>query len=142
MNGIDIFFIILIMVVITLITMANISWDKERKILDNKYNVEKFPVISPAGNQYYAEIVYNHERFSYGTLTCNIYQRVIKKNGKFKDEEVGSKGFDFVGVSSDYITVVKGLIQRYEDTKIMIQKHEESRINNKKLFNDWDGIIK
>jgi hypothetical protein len=118
--------------------------DKE-SALDRKYNVGKFPVTSLMGNKYYAEIVYNHDKYCRNRFDCQIYKRGYRKNGKFKDEVLSDVGFEFEGFDYDYIKVVSRVIGEYEDkhkAEFLKKKHEDDAVAaNKKLFNDWDGVI-
>jgi len=134
--------IIMVIALVIFVICSNVKWENERKALDKKYNVTKFPVTSLRGNQYYAEITYNHERFSYYEFTCTIYKRVPNKKGKLIDEEISSRGFDFKEVDYDYIKIVKKVIESYEKSCIKNNYIKESVTTSKKLFENWDGIIK
>lgn len=142
MDWISILCMIFIAGLITFVIFANTVWSKESNSLDKKYNVSKFPVISLTGKQYFAEIKYNHENFAFTQFTCNIYKRVLKKHGKFKDEIVTNRGFDFSEVNYSHMKIVKDVIERYETECLKDERNENSISANKKLFEDWNGIIR
>ena len=143
--------IILIAVIFFGIILLIIDTKKDitkRELIDKKYNVSKFPVTSLMGNQYYAEIIYNHREYSIDNFKVKIYTRNFKKNGKSKDKIIADRGVEFENsnLDYDYIKVVGMAIGEYEaehKAEFLKKKHEvETVAANKKLFEAWDGIIK
>ena len=134
--------IFIILVTVTPLTYIYFKEKKDsikRKVLDDKYNVDKFPVTSSRGNQYFAKIIYNHEGLH--QFTCSIYKRISDKNNKIKDEILSNRGFDFSEFNYDYIDVVKTAIKEYENKIIKDRDRKKSIASNKELFNKWDGRI-
>ena len=142
MDWVSVLCMIFIGCLITFVVFMNTVWSRESKALDKKYNVSKFPITSLMGNQYFAEIKYNHESMCWTQFTCNIYERVLKKSGKLKDILVASRGFDFIDTNNSHIGVVKNTIKQYEDENLKVEQNEDNVAANKKLFEAWDGIIK
>lgn len=144
----DIIIMILAVVIIVGIMIINAMYGKEAKDMDRiskKYNVSKFPVTSRMGNKYYAEVVYDHDRFNAG-ICCNFYTRTFKKSGRYKDTLVDYNRINFEGFNYNYITIVSQCVESYEEAhKVELEKkryEEESVKTNKELFNQWDGVIK
>jgi hypothetical protein len=146
MDWIDIGMVGTVVVGVAYLVLGSRQSRNERKALDNKYNVSKFPVTSLMGNQYYAEIVYNHEEFCMSKFYCKVYKRHFKKSGKFKDERISNRPVVFEIFDYNYISVVSLAINEYEaehQEELLKNKHEEEAVEaNKKLFNEWDGVIR
>ncbi|MBZ9622909.1 hypothetical protein G9F71_008585 [Clostridium sp. FP2] len=146
MDCIDIGIIGVVVVGVTYLVLESRYSRNKRKTLDEKYNVNKFPVTSIMGNQYYAEIIYNHREYCNKRFSCKIYKRLLKKNGKFKDELLLNRDVGFESFDYDYVEVVKITIGEYEaehKAEILKKKHKDESITmNKKLFNEWDGVIR
>jgi hypothetical protein len=146
MDWIDVGIVGTVLVGVTYLVLENRQSRKQRKVLDDKYNVSKFPVTSLMGNEYYAEIIYEHREYYRNRLYCKVYKRHFKKNGKFKDERISNRPVVFENFYYNYISVVVLSINEYEaehQAELSKDKHEnEAVIANKKLFNEWDGVIR
>lgn len=148
MDWLGLVFIIVIVCGVTFIILDTRKDKAKRKIIDKHYNVSKFPVTSLMGNHYYAEIIYNHREYRFENFSCKIYTRSFNKKGKAKDKIIVNRGVEFENknLDYDYIKVVSMAINEYEaehQAELLKNKHEEeSIIINKKLFNEWDGIIR
>lgn len=123
------------------ITIEN---NQERKALDEKYNISKFPVTSKSGVKYFVEIEYRHGGYHSCNLGVHVYERTLKPNGKYSDKRVESK---FASTTStDYISLASYVVNNYEEemtaTNLSHKKHNEALSNGKKLFKEWDGIVK
>ena len=137
----SIFIILVTCIPLTYIYFKEKKDSDKRKVLDDKYNVDKFPVTSSRGNQYYVKIRYNHEGLN--KFTCSIYKRISDKNNKIKDKLLSHRGIDLDKLKFDYIKVVKIAVEGYEKdniSEIIKNKQERETLSaNKKLFNQWDG---
>jgi hypothetical protein len=146
MDWIDVGLLTILIGILIFVVCGTVVSRKERKVLDEKYNVSKFPVTSLMGNEYYAEIVYEHREHYRSDLYCKVYKRHFKKNGKFKDERISNRPVEFENFDYDYISVVVTSINEYEaehQAELLKDKREEESVAvNKKLFNEWDGIIR
>ena len=123
------------------ITIEN---NQERSALDKKYNISKFPVTSKSGVKYYVEIEYRHDGLHSYDLGVHVYTRTLKPNGKYNDSRVESK---FASTSTtDYISLASYVVNNYEEEMTAVnlrhKKHNESLVASKKLFEEWDGIVK
>lgn len=129
-----------------LFVFIKMSFDshRERKALDEKYNISKFPVISKLGVKYFVEIKYRHDGYHSYHLGVHIYERTFKPNGEHVDKRVESK---FASTNTtDYISLASYVVNNYEEeineANLRHKKHNESLANGKKLFKEWDGIVK
>jgi hypothetical protein len=111
---------------------------KEEQEMKKQIDVSKFPVISKMGNEYFVEILYEPDGWSY-PYVCRVYTREYKNNKKYKDTRVISENFrifnyNYIAVASNIITHYENINQKKLDKDKLIQ-------GNKKLFNEWDGQI-
>ena len=145
MNWTGVFLITILILSIGLYAAICISEKLENRRLDNKYNVNKFPVTSEMGIQYYAEILYNHDKWKGGRFRCKIYKRTLKNETKFKDKLLKDSGINMEDYDYDYIKIVRYSIIAYEEmhkAEFLKLKHQQEAMKaNKKLFNEWDGKI-
>jgi len=143
----SIFMIILFGIVglgLYLFIKTTIESNRERKALDNKYNVSKFPVTSKSGVKYFVEIEYRHDGYHSYDLGVHVYERTLKTNSKYNDKRVESK---FASTNTtDYISLASYVVNNYEEkintNNLRHKKHNELLNSGKKLFEEWDGIIK
>lgn len=121
-----------------------IDSNREINMLDKKYNVSKFPVISKSGVKYFVEIKYRHDGIHSCNLGIHVYERTLKPNGKYKDKCVVSKFAPTT--STDYISLASYVVNNYEEemtaSNLRHKKHNDSVAIGKKLFKEWDGIVK
>ena len=145
MDWVTVLLIVFLIIMTGAIIYDKIQTKNKKKALNERYNVSKFPVTSLMGNQYFAEIIYNHDNYRNKRFECNAYIRSFK-NGKVKDERILNRDFTFKDFDYDYIKVVKSAIGQYEEqNKLRLQndKYQNETIAvNKKLFDEWDGVIK
>jgi len=116
---------------------------REKKELQKKYNVDKFPVTSKSNTEYFVEIKY--EPNCSGNFVCNIYKRVVKKNGKTKDIHLDGDYFSLKESEYDYIAIATKVINcfeiKLEHFKAEDLKKEQLLQENKEKWQKWDGII-
>jgi hypothetical protein len=110
--------------------------------------LSKFPVTSPAGNEYRVTIVEDHERF-FGRRYLAVLYKERKGSwlaGLFRFKRLDSYEYDIK--STNFIAIASDAVQKYEAeyaTKVAkaAEAHElaEKKRKTAAEFTSWNGLI-
>ncbi len=112
------------------------------------FQIEKFPVISEAGNEYLVKV--NPARYSYGVVEISVY-KTVEKRGLFGgtkikyvaiNEDVFGEGTYYPEMGEwnyDYRAMAINEIIGYENSVKERIKHEEDRMAAVRAFEEWNG---